>query len=77
MGIGVMNTDQVHHLESLQQLAVPILQPVGFINDDTTPGNIPQLRTIGQNHLKGSDDGMKLIGPLYHATLQEHLWVII
>ena len=68
-----MLTDQVHHLESLQQLAVPILQPVGFINDYTAPWNIPQLRTVRQNHLKGSDDGMKLIGPLYHSTLQEQL----
>lgn len=66
-------TDQVHHLETFQQLAVPILQPVGFINDHTAPWNIPQLRTISQNHLKCCDDGMKLIGPLYHSTLQEQL----
>ena len=75
-GSANMTTDQVHQLESLQQLAVPILQPVGFINDHAAPGNIPQLRTIGQNHLKRSDDGMKLIGPLYHSTLQEQLWFI-
>lgn len=56
-----MITDQVHHLESLQELAVPVLQPVGFIDDYTSPGNIPQLRTIGQNHLKCSDDGVELI----------------
>lgn len=68
-----MITDQVHHLESLQQLAVPVLQPVGFINDYTAPWNIPQLRTISQNHLEGRDDGMKLIGPLYHSTLQKQL----
>ena len=56
-----MTTDQVHHLESLQELAVPILQPVGFVDDYTSPGNIPQLRAISQNHLKCSDDGMELI----------------
>lgn len=76
-GITNVITDQVHHLEPLQQLAVPVLQPVGFINDYAAPWNIPQLRTISQNHFKCSDDGMKLIGPLYHTTLWEQIWIII
>lgn len=45
---------------------------MGFVDDHTAPGNITQLRTVRQNHLKRSDDGVKLIGPLYHSTLWGH-----
>lgn len=62
-------TNQVHHLQPFQQLAVSVLQPVGFIDDHTAPRNITQLRTVRQNHLECSDDGVELIGPLYHSTL--------
>lgn len=65
-------TNQVHHLQSLQKLAVPVLQPVCFIDDHAAPGDIAQLGTVGQNHLERSDDGVELIGPLYHSTLREH-----
>ena len=68
-----MVTNQVHHLQSFQQRAVPVLQPVGFVNDHTAPGDTAQLRTVRQDHLESSDDGMKLIGPLYHSTLQEQV----
>lgn len=71
-----MATNQVHHLQSFQQLAVPVLQPVGFVDDHTTPGDTAQLRTVRQDHLESSDDGMKLIGPLYHSTLQEQVGMI-
>ena len=34
-------------LEALQQLAVPVLQPVRFVNDHRTPVNVLQLTVVG------------------------------
>lgn len=58
-----MITHQVQHLEAVQQLAVAVLEAVGFVNDHTAPGDLPQLRAVGQNHLKRGDQGIKLIRP--------------
>lgn len=39
-------TYQVHVLETIQQLAVTVLQSMGLINNDTTPFNLTKLRTV-------------------------------
>jgi len=65
-----MHTDQVHHLESFQKLTVPVFQPVGLIDDHATPWNVTQLWAVSQDHFKCCDNGMELVGPLYHTTLK-------
>ena len=65
-----MNTHQVQHLEAVQQLAVAVLEAVGFVNDHTAPGDLPQLRAVGQNHLKSRDQGFKFICPWDQMVLQ-------
>lgn len=63
------HTHHVHELESLEQFAVPVLQSVSLVNDHTAPRHTAQLRTVRQDHLKRRDDGLELIGSLYHTTL--------
>lgn len=53
-------TDQVHEFESLQQFAVPVFQSVGFVDHDTAPVELLQLRTVGHDHLEGGNHPVKL-----------------
>lgn len=57
------STHHVHHLESFQQFAVAVLQAVGLVDDHTPPGDAAQLGTVGEDHLKGGDDGVEPVGP--------------
>lgn len=34
---------------------------MSFVDDNTAPGDLPQLRAVGQDHLKGGDQGVKLV----------------
>lgn len=54
------NSHQGHELQALQKLAVPVLQPVGFIDDHTAPVNLLQLWAVCQDHLKCCNDNMEL-----------------
>lgn len=65
-----MSTHHVHHLESLQQLAVPVLEAVSLVDDHTAPRDAAQLRAVCQNHLKCGDDRMEFVRSLYHTTLK-------
>lgn len=64
-------TDQVHELESLQQFAVPVFQAVGFVDHDTAPVELLQLRTVGHDHLKGGDHPVKLQNTWDGVTLRK------
>lgn len=67
--IRLCSTHQIQHLQAVQQLAVPILEAVSLINDHTAPRDLPQLRTVRQHHLKGRDEGIKLVRPWYQVFL--------
>lgn len=41
------STYKIQHLQTVQQLAVTILEPVSLIDDHTAPRDLPQLRTVG------------------------------
>lgn len=43
---------------------------MGLINDNAAPGDLPQLWAVGQNHLKGCDQGVELISPRDQVILQ-------
>lgn len=59
--IQLWSTHQIQHLQAVQQLAVTILEAVSLINDHTAPGDLPQLWAVRQHHLKGCDEGIKLV----------------
>lgn len=61
----------VHHLQTLQQLAVAIFEAMRLIDDDTAPGHTAQLGAVRQDHLKRSDNGVEFVGSLYHLALWE------
>lgn len=63
-------THQIHHLQTVQQLAVAILKAMSFINDNTAPGDLPQLWAVRQYHLKGCDQGVKLVRSRDQVILQ-------
>lgn len=63
-------THQIHHLQTVQQLAVTILKAMSFINDNTAPGDLPQLWAVRQYHLKGCDQGVKLVRSRDQVILQ-------
>ena len=65
-----MSTHHVHHLKTLQQFAVPVLEAVSLVDDHTAPRDAAQLRTVCQNHLKCGDDRMEFVRSLYHTTLK-------
>lgn len=62
---------QVHVLEAVQKFTVAVLQAMGFVDDDAAPLDLPQLRAIGEDHLKGGDQGVKLVCAWDQATLLE------
>lgn len=63
-------THQVHHFQTVQKLAVTILKAMSFINDNTAPGDLPQLWAVRQYHLKGCDQGVKLVRSRNQVILQ-------
>lgn len=65
--------DQVHELQSLQQFAVSVFQPVSFIDHHAAPVQLPQLRTVGHDHLEGGDQPMELQDAWDGVTL----WVTV
>lgn len=69
------STYQVQHLQAVQQLAVAIFKAVSLVNDDATPGDFPQLGAVGQHHLKGCDQGVKLVGTGDQMVLQTKIKV--
>lgn len=43
---------------------------MGLVYDHTSPGDAAQLRTVGQDHLKGGDHGVEAIRSLDDFTLR-------
>lgn len=70
MNNSTTSTHHVHHFESFQQFAVAVFQAVGLVDDHTSPGDAAQLRTVGQDHLKGGDHGVEPICSLDDFTLR-------
>lgn len=56
-----VSTHQVQHIQAVQKFAVAILEAVSLIDDDTSPGYLPQLWAVRQHHLKGCDEGIELV----------------
>jgi len=63
-------THQIQHLQAVQQLAVAVLESVSLIDDHAAPGDLPQLRAVGQDHLKRCDEGVKLVRTRDQVILQ-------
>lgn len=70
-------THQIHHLQTVQKLTVAILKAMSLINDNAAPGDLPQLRAVGQYHLKGCDQGVKLVCSGDQVILQRRERVLI
>lgn len=64
------STYQLHHLQTVQKLAVTIFKAMSFINDNTAPGDLSQLWAVRQYHLKGCDQGVKLVCSRDQVILQ-------
>lgn len=65
-------THQCHKFQTFKELAVPVLQPMGLVNDNTTPSDFFQLWTVSQNHFKSCDDHMELKDSWnWHSLLME------
>lgn len=61
---------QVHEFEALQQLAVLVLEAVGFVNDDAAPLDGVELGAAAQDHLEGGDDRLELVRPSDRSALE-------
>lgn len=65
----VSTTHHVHHFESFQEFAVSVFEAVGLVYHHTAPRYTTELRTVGQNHLKGCYHRVEPINSLHYLTL--------
>lgn len=63
---------QGHELQPLQQLAVPVLQPMGLVNDHAAPLDLLQLWAVSKDHLEGGDNHLELEDPRERVALGRH-----
>lgn len=43
---------------------------MGLVDDDAAPLDGVELWTAAQDHLKGGDEGVELVGSTHHTTLE-------
>lgn len=64
------DTYQVHELKAFEQLAVLVLEAMGFINDNAAPLYGVKFRTAPENHLKRGDNSLESVSTSQHTALR-------